>query len=189
MVNTTPRRIFTIGHSSHPIDTFISLLQRYDIQTLADVRSKPRSRWPHFSQNRLREALSQHASDYVYFGDELGGHPDVEELYDSEDHVVYERIASDRGFRRGIRRLVELAVETHLVIMCAEGKPEDCHRHPLLGRSLTERDVRVVHILRDGSTIDAQKVAESHSPQLSLFETPGEDLTWKSPKRIPRRKR
>ena len=36
--------IFTIGHSTHPIDEFISMLNAHGIRKLIDVRTIPKSR-------------------------------------------------------------------------------------------------------------------------------------------------
>jgi hypothetical protein len=118
-------------------------------------------------------------------GQELGGHPDEAELYDGGGHVIYERIATTSPFRNGIRRVGEIASSTRLVLMCAEGNPSECHRHPLLARELVMRGFRVLHICRDGSLQNARDMFEKPTdPQLPLIEPPGEDLSWRSPKRI-----
>lgn len=36
--------IHTIGHSTHPIETFVALLERHGITALGDVRSAPYNR-------------------------------------------------------------------------------------------------------------------------------------------------
>src|SRR5277367_3131264 len=57
--NSKDRLIYTIGHSTHPIDRFIGLLAMNDIRAVADVRSYPSSkRWPQFNQAELEGALS-----------------------------------------------------------------------------------------------------------------------------------
>ena len=46
--------IFTVGHSTLPLDTFIALLHSYDIECLADIRTVPRSRHnPQFNTDVL----------------------------------------------------------------------------------------------------------------------------------------
>ena len=70
-----PRKIFTIGHSNHSIETFINLLKEYQITALADVRSTPYSRYlPHFSQGELFH-LQKARISYVFLGKELGARP------------------------------------------------------------------------------------------------------------------
>jgi len=177
--------IYTIGHSNHNIDEFLSLLHLHDIQTLADVRSSPRSRYHHFNQAVLRNLLWTAGLEYVYLGEELGGHPESAEFYDASGHVVYERIFRTRQFRRAIQRTIDLSATTRLVLMCAEGDPSQCHRHPMIARVLLERQICIKHIRKDGTLHDAAAMSSPHGDsQLPLFEPTGEDLSWRSPKRI-----
>ena len=65
--------IYTIGHSTRPLDKFIALLKAHGIAQLADVRSVPRSRrHPHFSMEALSESLPQVGVTYRHFRS-LGG--------------------------------------------------------------------------------------------------------------------
>ena len=46
--------ILTIGHSTHPLETFIQLLQAHGVTLVADVRTVPRSRHnPQFNRETL----------------------------------------------------------------------------------------------------------------------------------------
>lgn len=54
--------IWTIGHSSRPLDDFLDLLARYRLEALADVRRFPGSkRQPAYAQERLRTTLARRA--------------------------------------------------------------------------------------------------------------------------------
>lgn len=65
-----PAKIWTVGHSNHPADRFLALLQQHGIETVVDVRSQPYSRFsPHFRQSRLREMLLEIDIGYVFRGD------------------------------------------------------------------------------------------------------------------------
>ena len=45
------QQIFTIGHSTHPLDRFLGLLAQQHIETVVDIRRFPGSRkFPHFNQ-------------------------------------------------------------------------------------------------------------------------------------------
>ena len=58
-------RLFTIGHSRHPFDKFVSLLQASGVKTLVDVRSKPFSRFsPQFNRGYLERELPMHEIEY-----------------------------------------------------------------------------------------------------------------------------
>ena len=71
------------------------------------------------------------------------------------------------------------------VLMCAEGDPAKCHRHPLLARELLVRGCVVQHVLRDGNLRDASTMFRLPvNPQLPLMIGTGEDDSWESPKKI-----
>lgn len=177
-------KVFTIGHSNQSADELFALLAKHGIDTVVDVRSKPRSRFfPHFNRKSLETSLTDLGIAYIYLGKHLGGHPDDDDLYD-DGRVVYERISILPEFRRDIRRVVDESQQHCLVLMCAEEDPEECHRHPLLALELLERDVQVLHLRRNGSVKDAKRMQEETSLQMPLVEPAGEDLTWRSPKRI-----
>src|SRR5690242_11324818 len=58
--NNEPGAIFSVGHSTHPLERFLELLSEHRIEALADVRSFPSSRrWPHFNQLNLRESIER----------------------------------------------------------------------------------------------------------------------------------
>ena len=177
--------VFTIGHSNQPAAEFDALLAKHNIQCVIDVRSKPRSRFGQFNRNALERRLATSGIDYLYLGDNLGGHPDPDEFYEG-GHVVYERVSGLRPFRLGIDRVVKECEQRRIVLMCAEEDPAECHRHPLLARMLVERGVEVLHVRRDGSVRDATTLIDEADAQLPFFELGGEDLTWVSPKRIRR---
>ena len=43
--------LFTIGHSNHTVETFVTLLRQHGITAIGDVRSRPHSRFlPHFNR-------------------------------------------------------------------------------------------------------------------------------------------
>jgi uncharacterized protein (DUF488 family) len=53
----TPR-VLSIGHSTHPLDTFIRMLQGHGVTLVAAVRTVPRSRHnPWFNRDTLPQAL------------------------------------------------------------------------------------------------------------------------------------
>ena len=46
--------VLTIGHSTHPMEAFIALLQRHGATAVADVRAAPYSRFnPQFNREPL----------------------------------------------------------------------------------------------------------------------------------------
>ncbi|MCI0441391.1 MAG: DUF488 domain-containing protein [Chloroflexi bacterium] len=144
--------IYTIGHSRHEWEMFLALLKTHGIETLVDVRSKPVSRFARFANKRvLPHLLEREGIRHAYLGDSLGGKPADESYYDAKGSPNYERIASEPGFKKGIDELLKLAKNSRVAIMCAEEDPTKCHRRLLIGPSLTERGVELLHIRKDGS--------------------------------------
>ena len=121
-------RVLTVGHSNHPPETFVSLLQQHDVTTLADVRSTPYSRFnPQFNRKSLDAALQTHGIAYRFMGQALGGRPEDRSCYE-DGRVRYDRLARTSLYREGIDRVVEAAKDERIALMCAEKEPLDCHR-------------------------------------------------------------
>ena len=180
------RCLFTLGHSNHQIERFLSLAAGEQIEVIADVRSQPYSKYStQFNQDPLRAACSEAGVQYVYLGRELGGRPEGEGFYDEAGHVLYDKVAESELFEAGLRRLMEGLEKYRVALVCAEEDPRGCHRHRLVARVLEERGVPVWHIRGDGKL---ERAAELDiEPQLSLF---GPLDTWKSiPSVLPKRVR
>ena len=143
--------IYTIGHSNHPIEKFLSLLTATGINALADVRSRPFSRrHPQFNKESLAAALAARGIEYVFLGKELGARSDDPACYEG-DKVQYERLAQTPLFQSGIERVLTGASKYRLALMCAEKEPLDCHRTLLVSRALQKRGAAIAHILSDGN--------------------------------------
>jgi len=171
--------LYTIGHSNHPIDVFIGLLQRYKVACLVDVRSRPYSKHhPHFNMEPIRRSLQQAGMVYLFLGKELGGRSDNPECY-IDGKVRYELIAREPCFREGLTRVLKSLECYRIALMCAEGDPLRCHRTILVGRELQKRSVELYHILPDGSLErhqDTEKrlLASLDLLEAELFRTPAE---------------
>jgi uncharacterized protein (DUF488 family) len=101
-------------------------------------------------------------------GGTLGGRPSDPSLYHSgqaEKSPDYERIAETPSFQAAIEKLLRLAQDDTVVMMCSEGDYRHCHRAQLITPSLLALDVRVIHIQPDGRAVEARP----ESKQLSLF--------------------
>ena len=65
--------MLTIGHSTLPVDSFLSILRENGVRVLADIRTVPKSRHnPQFAQENLKPALEAAGIKYHWFRD-LGG--------------------------------------------------------------------------------------------------------------------
>src|SRR5215472_14706386 len=170
--------LFTIGHSNIPAERFTAMLRGAGVDTIADVRSIPASRFcPWFSAKNLAPLLAGANVDYLSFGDELGGRPRDPSLY-CDGVADYEALAQRPSFRAGIDRLLARAGQRRLCLMCSERDPLDCHRCLLVARALAARGVSVGHILHDGGieshAATEQRLLEGAAEDNDLFTT-GQD--------------
>jgi uncharacterized protein (DUF488 family) len=114
----------TIGHSNLPLERFAARLRGAGADAVADVRSRPQSRWcPWFSARPLAASLEREGGPYVWLGAQLGGRPSEPHLY--RDGVVdYEAVAATASFRSGLDALIEAgARHGRICLMCTERAP------------------------------------------------------------------
>jgi len=149
--------LYTIGHSNHKTDDFIRLLRTHGVTCVADVRSTPYSRYcPQFNQKSLTLALENANIKYIYLGDQLGARP-IKAHCHNGDYVNLEYVARTEEFKLGLNRLIEAASKYRVALMCAEKEPLECHRCILVCRHLNEHNLRIKHILEDGSIEDHEE--------------------------------
>jgi uncharacterized protein (DUF488 family) len=142
--------IFTIGHSNHDLEYFLSLLNQHQIGAVADVRSSPFSKFrPHFNKQSLMASLSNQGIKYVFLGDELGARRSEPECY-RDSKVDYSLVANLTSFQCGLERLAIGCKTIRIALMCAEKDPLTCHRSILVARHLQTRPSQILHILANG---------------------------------------
>lgn len=164
--------IYTIGHSTHPIDVFIRMLDAFEIEQVVDVRTIPRSRYnPQFNEEDLREELRKQAKGYIRL-EGLGG---LRHTTKTSINTAWQN-ASFRGFAdymqtpefgRAVGDLIDLAKEKRIAIMCAEAVPWRCHRS-LIGDALLVLNIKVEdifsekaskpHLLTPWAKVDGNKI-------------------------------
>ena len=150
-----PGEVFTIGHSTHPIERFIGLLRAQRIELLVDVRRFPGSRRnPQFGAEPLAASLAAEEIAYEGLGAELGGRrrarrDSPNDAWRVEAFRAYADHTASEEFRAGLARLEALASGPRTAIMCAEADWRRCHRR-LVADALLARGWRVLHIGPDG---------------------------------------
>ncbi len=150
--------IFTIGHSTRPVDEFIDILKALDIRLVADVRTIPRSRHnPQFNSDVLAKSLKDSGLDYVHMP-ELGGlrHPKKDSpntAWKNDSFRGFADYMQTEDFEKGMAALIEAAEKQQTVIMCAEAVPWHCHRS-LIGDALLARGINVVDIISESTRRD-----------------------------------
>lgn len=137
--------IYTIGHGRQPWGDFLALLRQFELTFVCDVRSAARSRWPQYNGAVLAEALRQAGIGYEHLP-ECGG----------------KVIAPPAELARGLERIMELAAELQVVLLCSESQPLSAHRQPranchrvgLLAPPLRARGAHLIHVLPNGQTLE-----------------------------------
>jgi uncharacterized protein (DUF488 family) len=150
-----PPQLFTIGHSTHPLDRFLALLAQHGIEVLADIRRFPGSRkFPHFNQDNLASTLPEAGIQYRWF-EALGGRRKKtngssnnlglrnESFRNYADYMLTE------GFREGVRELLAVAAGKPTALMCSESVFWRCHRR-LVADYLLVNGIAVQHIMPSG---------------------------------------
>lgn len=143
--------LFTVGHSTHKAEAFLTLLQSHGVRQLADVRLIPKSaRHPHFGQEPLRTFLEAHGITYRHFQD-LGGHrrPRPDSVNTAWRVLAFRGYADHMrtdAFRHAIKDLLTFASSGRTSVMCAEAVWWRCHRR-LIADALLVAGIPVLHIL------------------------------------------
>jgi uncharacterized protein (DUF488 family) len=136
-MNRPPRPVFTIGHSVHRIDLFLTLLKSQGIEALADVRSFPASRrHPQFNREALERSLGNAGIAYYHMVS-LGGR---------HEGMAYSDYTKTERFQQALSELEALAESRKTVAMCAEALPANCHRR-FIAEALEADGFAVTHIL------------------------------------------
>jgi uncharacterized protein (DUF488 family) len=127
-------RLYTIGHSTRPVEDLIETLQAHEIQTLVDIRAFPMSRrLPQFNRESLENSLPAAGIRYFWMK-ALGGYRKA--TRDDSPNIGL-RNASFRNyadymltseFETAMAELVALAETSRTAYMCAERVYFRCHR-------------------------------------------------------------
>ncbi len=171
--DTDPARvpIYTIGYGARSVEQLLAVLKAQQIAFVIDVRSAPYSRYkPEFNKEALQREIQTHQIRYTYMGDTLGGRPNDPDCY-TDDKVDYDKVRQKEFYQQGIRRVQQaFTQQLRVVLLCSEGKPEICHRSKLIGETLTELGIPVLHIDENDRLLDqAAVIARLTAGQLSLF--------------------
>ena len=144
-------RVFTIGHSTRPIEAFVELLVAHGVNRLVDVRTVPRSRHnPQFNTETLPRSLSAAGIGYEHVSG-LGGF----RRSSAQSPNTGWRNLSFRGyadymqtpeFALNLQWLMALAGEQRVALMCAEAVPWRCHRS-LIADALVVHGVNACEIV------------------------------------------
>jgi len=147
--------VFTVGHSTLPIEQFIALLKTYGVDYLLDIRTVPKSRHnPQFNGDALKRSLKGAGIAYRAVP-ELGGlrharKDSPNSGWRNKSFRGYADYMQTADFQKGLQLLMDLSPKHHVAIMCAEAVPWRCHRS-LVADALQVHGIPVVEILSQTS--------------------------------------
>jgi uncharacterized protein (DUF488 family) len=164
-------KIFTVGHSVCELGEFVEALQAAGVEVVVDVRSKPRSRVPHFDQYPLQTAIEEAGMRYRFLGDRLGGVPRDPAVaarwrQGKLDDVIVAHLRSTDEWQDGLAEVVKLARGgggAAVCIMCSEADPNECHRKAVA--------LDLAEALGDGAEVENIGVRKAVPGEVGVQET------------------
>lgn len=168
MITRNP--VYTIGHSTHPIEEFTAWLQSAGVDFIVDVRTIPRSRTnPQFNLDALPQALKKAGIGHRHIA-ELGGlrsrQKQLQEspntFWENKSFRNYADYALSDAFRKGLDELEALVAKHACALMCAEAVWWRCHRRIIADYLLAE-GYPVFHIMGMGK-IEPARMTEAAAP-------------------------
>jgi uncharacterized protein (DUF488 family) len=147
--------IRTVGHGTLAAPAFAELVTAAGIGLVVDVRSYPGSRrHPHVAREQMTAWLPAAGVGYEW-EPRLGGR---RRPVEGSVHVAlrvdafraYADHMATADFAAGLDRLLDLAADRPVAVMCAESLWWRCHRRLLADALVLLRDVEVEHLFHDG---------------------------------------
>lgn len=143
--------LYTIGHSTRELNSFLQLLNDFNIELVVDVRRFPGSRkFPQFDQQNLQASLKEKKIDYLHI-ENLGGrrtpHKDSKNtVWRNKSFQAYADYMETEYFTVALHQLMDVALNQKTVIMCSEAVWWRCHR-ALISDYLKVKGWKVYHII------------------------------------------
>ncbi len=165
--------IWTIGHSTSSLEKFVSLLQSFNIELLADIRSYPGSkRYPHFNKESLSLSLKNVGIGYIHLP-ELGGRrkprPDsANTAWRNAAFRGYADYMETEDFKKAISNLENFSLEQRTAYMCSEAVWWRCHRS-LVSDYFKTHGWTVMHIMEEGKAVEHPFTPVARAVQGNLF--------------------
>ncbi len=134
--------LFTIGYERRTGDDLIAALRDAGVEVLVDVRQRPMSRKADFRGKALETSCADASLRYIGMPELGSTDAQRDRLKETGDFPAFAR-----SFRRhvlshapdALDRLVELAKDKPVALLCYERRHEECHRS-VIADLLAERD-------------------------------------------------
>lgn len=155
--------IFTIGHSNYLYEKFISMINKYDINCVVDIRETPYSKYNvQYNREAFKESLKKDNIAYIYMGNEFGAKRQTKESYNEEGYADFTKVIKEDIFLKGVERLKKgIQMGYKIVLLAAMQDPIRCHRSIMLGRYLNQNGFDIKYILHEGNLGNQNDIEES----------------------------
>lgn len=123
-------RIYSVGYEGLSIDALVERLAGNRVTIVVDVRLNPISRRPGFSRKRLEAALNEAGIEYVH-EKTLGNPPENRDSFrsgDGQEGRERMRAILANGAGDALQRVIDLASNGRIAVLCVEREPHRCHR-------------------------------------------------------------
>jgi uncharacterized protein (DUF488 family) len=170
--------VWTIGHSTRPLEAFLALLNHYQIDAVADVRRFPGSRrQPQYALASLDSALAENRIAYLWI-EALGGRrrPRPDSPNTSWRNLQFRGYAdyiASKEFDEGLSELLKAADGPRTTMMCSEAVWWRCHR-ALIADVLCVRGIKVIHIIDETRAVAHPYTSPARIVQGRLTYVPSE---------------
>lgn len=179
--------IFTVGHSTRPLDELLGLLRDHAVDVLIDVRAIPRSRrHPQFNQETLSADLNAAGIAYrnpkVLGGlrADMRGADSPNQFWKPGGFRNFADYAMTPLFRVALTKLEDLAADHRPAIMCAEAHWTKCHRRIITDYLLAD-GFAVAHILAPGKTEPAEMTSAARRTEAGALVYPADSAAPRIP--------
>lgn len=177
------KEIFTIGYTAFQLEGFFSILKKYDINSVIDVRSSPFSKFhSEYNTDKLSEELKKRGFAYRNYKNEFGARQ-LEIKYYPHGYMDFSLFVKSDAFRSGMGKIMNASnMDYRFVLMCAEKEPVTCHRVIMVAREFYKEGYTVKNLLANGEFYTQEDIehqlVDMYYPdrnQLTLFD---EQLSW-----------
>ncbi len=177
------KEIFTIGYTAFQLEEFFTVLKKYNINSIIDVRSSPFSKfYSEYNTDNLSAESKKRGFAYRNYKIEFGARqPEIK--YYPNGYLDFSLFTQSDAFKSGLDRIISANdLGYRFVLMCAEKEPVTCHRVIMVAREFYKKGFDVKNILADGGYYTQEEIerqlVDMYYPdrdQVSLLEEP---LPW-----------
>ncbi|MGD9567063.1 MAG: DUF488 family protein [Sedimentibacter sp.] len=178
------RNIYTVGYTAFKIDEFISVLKKYNITCVVDVRSLAYSQhYPDYNKEVLNKVLESNGIVYRNYSAEFGARQTEKCYFSAKGYLDFNKYVKSDRFESGYQKVLTGIDRGYTyVLMCAETDPIDCHRSIMIGREFFKRGFVVKNILKSGEILLQEELEKrlldkyfSSRDQFSIFDNNNKD--------------